>query len=162
MFKHDQINESGFTLVEMVMVIVILGIIAATASTMLSNGFTAFLTGQNVTDADWQGRLAMERLEGDLRAVRSPSDIATATATQLIFTDMSGTSITYQLSGTTLMRNAQVLADGVGGLTFAYYDLNGSATAVLTSIRYISYSLNITQKGTNYTVATTIYPRNLI
>lgn len=153
--------SSGFTLIESLMVIILIGIIAVVSSQILSNGFSAYLTGQNITDADWQGRLSMERMEEDIRAVRSPSDISTATAGQLIFTDSSGTSITYQLSGSSLMRNSQILADGLSGLTFSYFDKNGVSTATLTAIRYISYTLNVTQKGVNFNLATTIYPRNL-
>ena len=91
-------KHAGFTLIELVMVIVILGILAAISSVILSQGFNAYFTGKNVTDASWQGVSALEHVARDLRAIRSPSDMTTATATQFVFTNISGTSITYQLN----------------------------------------------------------------
>jgi prepilin-type N-terminal cleavage/methylation domain-containing protein len=154
-------KQNGFTLIELAMVIVIIGIIAAMASSMISQGFEAYFTGKNVMDADWQGRLALERMARDIREIRSAGDISTMTASQLTFVDLSGNTITYQLSGTNLMRNSQILANGIQSMTLSYFDANGSTTASASAVRYISISLNVTQNNTNITVATAVYARDL-
>jgi hypothetical protein len=79
----------------------------------------------------------------------------------LIFTDMNGNSITYSLSGTSLMRNTQPLADGIGSLTFAYLDRNEAVTSTLANIRYVTVTLTITSNGANYTLTDTLNPRDL-
>lgn len=153
---------SGFTLIELVIVIVILGIIAVASSQMLNTGLNAYITGKNIIDAGQQARLGIERMVRDIHAVRSSSDISSATASQFAFTDTSGNSITYSLSGSSLMRNSQVLADGISNLALTYFDLNGASTSTPANIRYITISLTITQGNTNFSVATSVYPRNLI
>lgn len=152
----------GFTLIELIIVILLMGIIMAVASKMLSQGLTGYLTSKNLIEAEWQGQIGLERMARDIHLIRSLGDISTASASQLIYTDTSGTSITFQLSGTTLMRNSQVLADGVQSLIFSYFNKNGASTSTLSDIRYITISLNVTQNNTNITLTTSIYPRNLV
>src|SRR3990167_6623069 len=149
---------AGFTLIELVMVMVIIGILAAISSVILSQGFNAYFAGKNVTDASWQGVSALEHMARDIRAIRSPSDITAATTSQLVFTNISGSSITYQLSGTTLMRNSQPLADGIQSLTFSYFSRNGAVTATPSLICYIRITLNVTQNNSDFTMTTAIYP----
>jgi prepilin-type N-terminal cleavage/methylation domain-containing protein len=155
-------KNRGFTLIELIIVIVLLGIISVIATKMLAQGFNAYLTGKNILNADWQGRLAMERMVRDIRAIRSPTaGITTATATQLAFTDTNGTDIVYQVSGSNLMRNSQVLADGVQSITFSYFNQNGATTGVLSAIDYITIILNITQNNTTFSLTTSVNARNV-
>ncbi len=44
----------GFTLIEFVIVIVILGLIGAMVGPVIGEGLGAFFSSQNLTDADWQ------------------------------------------------------------------------------------------------------------
>jgi prepilin-type N-terminal cleavage/methylation domain-containing protein len=156
----------GFTLIELVIVITILSIIAGFGSEIISQAFTGYFDSKYLIDADWQARVALERMQRDIREVRSPTDITTAAGSNLIFVDTSGNTITYSLSGTTLNRRTnanavQVLADGIQSIAFTYFDRNGVITATLANIRYITISLNITLNNTNYTVTTSVYGRNL-
>jgi len=154
-------TQQGFTLIELVITIVLTSIIAVISFDMLSQGLTAYLTAKNVTHADQQARLALARMSRDLRSVSSSSAITTATASQITLTNLSGTSISYSLSGTNLLYNTQVLVDGIGSLTFTYYDINGNTTATISAIRYISVSLGVTGNNANFTVSTTMFPPNL-
>ena len=153
-------KHRGFTLVELVLVIIIMSIITAITTPLLQEGFNAYFTSQSLTDADWQSRIAFSRINKELRTIPFPASITTASPTQLVFTDANSNSVTYQLTGSSLMRNSNVLADGVNSLTFGYYDRNGATTATIANIRYISMTLNITQSSANLTIKTVIYPRN--
>lgn len=150
----------GFTIIELIIVIVILSILAVIALPMLSSGFNAYFTARNLSDANWQGRLALARITRDLRALTSNNNITTATATQLTFTNNANTSVSYTISGSNLERNALTLANGVSSVTFDYYTSAGAATAVIANIVYISITLNITQNNTNVTLETVIDLRN--
>lgn len=154
-------KQQGFTLFELIMVITILGIVGVVMTKLLSQGLLAMQTEQQVTDATWQGQIAVQRMVRDIAAVRSPSDISTASADTFAFTDINDNAVTYTLSGSSLTRNGAILADGISSLNFTYQDANGSSTASTIAIRYVTLSLTVTQNSANYTVSTAVTLRNL-
>lgn len=158
-----RLKQDGFSLIELILVIVILSIIAAIGSRMLSGGFNAYFTGRDIIDAEWQGRYAMQRMSRDLRNVRTATtgDLSISSLTQITFTDNSANVITYARNGNTLERNGQPLADGVTDLTFNYLQADGinDATAA-TNVAYITASITVSVNGTNYSRRNTLHPRN--
>lgn len=154
-------HQIGFTLVELVMVIVLVGVISIGVNKIYAQVLTTMLTGQDITDAMWQGRLGIERMVKEIRATRSAVDITTFTSGQYSFTEANGASVSYALSGGSLTRNGVALADGISSLAFTYYDKNGNVTATAASISYIGISMNVTQNNTNFTLTTGVYLRDL-
>lgn len=144
--------------------IVITGIIGALGSMMLYNGFNAYFFGKNLTEIDWQGRLAMERLSRDLRRVRSATaaDLTISPGSQIAFTDVNGTNISYALNGTILERNGQPLADGVSTLGFSYLMNDGKSTAaVVDNVYYITVEMTINNGTANRSFRSTVHPRSI-
>jgi prepilin-type N-terminal cleavage/methylation domain-containing protein len=152
----------GFTLIEIILVIALLAIISAVAVKFYVQQLVAVQTAQNTSDALWQARLAMQRMVTDIGYIQSTSAITTNTSTNLVFTDVTGSSFNYQLSGSSLLCNSQVLANGVNSLTFTYYDKTGAVTATVANIRYIQIALTITKNNTNFSLTTSVYLRELI
>jgi len=153
----------GVTLVEMILVIVLLAVIASLSSTLLSGGFNAYFTQRDIADAAWQGRLALARLTRDLRTVRSPSatDLTISPANQITFVNTAGATVVYALTGTTLTRNGQPLADGISNLNFTYISNDGKTTAAAASaVYYIAASFTVIQGGGNLNWRTLIHPRS--
>lgn len=160
---RDRIQRQarGFTLVELVIVILLLSVISAVGSRLLSAGFNGYLLARDLTDADWQGRIALERMTRELRDIPQGNLNAVA-ANQVSFTDWDNvTLVTYSLAGNTLMRNARPLADGIAALNFTYLDSAFQVTAVPANVRYISVTVNVTQGGTNLSYRSAVYTRNL-
>ena len=161
----DSITKSrGFSLVEMVLVIVITGIIGSIGALIMQRGFASYFTGKDIANADWQGRLALERMARELREIRSATagDISTMTATQITFNDSAGNNISYTIAGTQLTRNGVVLADSINNLTVSYLQNDGRNTAgVATAVYYITISAVVAQDATTTTTyRTTVNPRN--
>ena len=155
-------HNRGFTLIEMVMVIVLAGIIAALGSKMLVAGFSSYQASRDLIQAQWQGTIAMERLSRDLRTIRSATavDLTLTPATQITFTDTNAIVISYTLSGTTLMRNGQPLADGVTSLGFSYIASDGKTTAATAAqTHYVVVDIAVSILGSSYTARTTVHPR---
>ena len=155
-------KQKGFTLVEMILVIIILSIIATVGSQVMSNGFTAYLSGRDMVDAEWQGRYAMQRMSRELRDVRSATagDLVMG-ANQITFTDINANTITYALTGTTLTRNGTALADGVTALEFYYIQADGIVTAAAaTDVSFITVNINVSLNGSNYSLRNTLHPRS--
>lgn len=154
-------KERGFTLIEIVLVIALLGIISVAVMRFYGNSLVATQTMQNTSDALWQARLALERMVIDIRSIRSTADITAYTASNLAFTDINNSSFNYNLSGTNLLCNSQVLANGINSLTFTYYDKSGVITATLANIRYVKIAITVIKQNANFTLTTSVYLREM-
>lgn len=153
----------GFSLIEMIVVIVILGILASVGARIISQGFNSYFGGRSIDKADWQARLALERMSRDLREIRTPTaaDISVLTGTALTYNDIFNNPVAYTLSGTTLTRNGTVLADNIAGLTFQYLQRDGVTVAATAAvIYYITVTVTVTTNNVNVTYRTTVNPRN--
>ena len=148
----------------MVLVIVLTGIVFAIGAMIMTSGFRSYFTAKDISNADWQGRLALERMARELREIRSATagDISTMTATQITFNDSAGNNISYTIAGTQLTRNGVVLADSIVNLTVSYLQNDGRNTAgVATAVYYITISAVVAQDATTTTTyRTTVNPRN--
>ncbi len=155
-------NQRGFSLVELIIVIAILAMLTGITLPLLQTGFNSYFTQRDLSDADWQGRLALSRMARDMRDLATTSNISTATSTQFSFTDNTNTAVSYTLSGTTLQRNGLTLANGVSAMTFSYEDRMGAVAGTVAAIRYVSITLNITQNNTNFTLQSVVDLRNIV
>lgn len=138
-------KKKGFTLIELVMVLVIMSVISLVLGKSLYQAFQTFQTAEQASEADWSGFIAMQRMVSDIHTIRSAASITTISASNFVFTDVSGNSVQYQLSSGNLLRNTQTVTNGITALAFTYYDKNGSVTATASSVRYILISLTATE-----------------
>lgn len=156
--------QRGFSLIELVLTIVLLGIVGAVGTQMLDGGVRAYFASADAANLDWQGRIALERMTRDILRIRSatPGDLTISPATQLTMTDYNGNAVNYSLSGATLVRNADPLADGVSGLNFSYLMSDGTSVAIAaTDVYYITVAFTVTRNNLSRTMRATLQPRNL-
>jgi prepilin-type N-terminal cleavage/methylation domain-containing protein len=169
----------GFTLVELIAVIVLAGILFSFGSALLGKVFSSYSLKQDVADSDWQAKVALERAARELRTVRSATaadlDIASLTQVRFVDTDGNGVCFYYNAAANRVMRSAQaptvgvpgdpcsggqVLADNVTALNFTYWDNTGAATAVVASAYYITVNVTVTEGGYSGQFRTNVRPRN--
>ena len=152
---------AGFTLSELIITIVIMGVIGVVIGKTLFQAYQTFLTSQHVTEIDWQGFFALERMTNDLHTIRSAADITTIQPSQLAFVDVNGNTIQYQLSNNLLMRNSQTVASGIQSLNLNYMDNNGVTTATPSAVRNISLSVTIAAGGLTSSFSTLVATRGM-
>ena len=97
----------------------------------------------------------------DLRAIRSSSDITAISSASITYNDVSANTMAYSINGSSqLVRTSnsvdQILAEGMGSLSFSYYNSVGAVTATPSLVRYIIVNL-----GTQEPIAT-IFPWNIV
>ncbi len=161
-------GERGLTLIEIVMVIVIVGILAGGSMIYIRQvielwDFTSF-RGEIVA----QGRVALGRMSRDIRQIRNGTAVFYANGTRFQFNDINNASVNYYLfNSINLMRNNDILADGVSSLIFSYYNqtnqiiVNPLVSPQETDIRRINIKLNIFSGNQNKTLETQVCPRNI-
>jgi prepilin-type N-terminal cleavage/methylation domain-containing protein len=154
-------KSKGFTLLEVIIVIVVLGIVASITGPMIYTAAEASKTQGDLSTVLGQARTSMIRMSRDLRNIRSNSatDLAIG-ASSLSMVEVDTSSVAYTLSGSDLLRNGQILAQGISNLAFSYYDSSGAVTAVSTSVRYIGFSFTATQNDVSDTYHGLVYLRN--
>lgn len=154
-------TQHGFTLIEFILTLVIMGIISVTIGRILFHSYQTFLTAQNISEVDWQGFLVLEKLVDDIHAIRSNTSISTAGTNQLVFTDVNGNTVQYQFSGTSILRNSIVLANKAQSFSLSYRDKNGTVTATPSAIAYISVTVTMLQNNLALPFSTTAALRDI-
>lgn len=98
--RPGQIGQKGFTLLEMVLTIIILAIVGTIGAQLLSGGFSAYFTSQDLMTVTKQGEYAVQRMARELRSAQSCAGV-TVTSGQISFKDSAGTNISFsQIAGT--------------------------------------------------------------
>ncbi len=165
--RSSILRQRGFSLVELIVVIVVLGIVASMGAIVVRDGMLGYLRGREITSADWQGRLALERIARELRDI-APSSGATINitnascgSTAFTYSDINAAPISYTQSATTLLRNGQPLADNVTGLRFYCLQNDGQTyTTTPSAVYYVTISMVVATTNTSATYRTTVKPRS--
>lgn len=172
--------QAGFTLIELVMVMVILGIVGFTVSALLSGGVGAFRAGREAVDTLSELRLTSERIARELRTVRrnpgTPTDFdfLAKTDTSVQFRrwddDTNWTTVTISASGSnvtidysTVTGGPYTLTHSLGSLDFDYLDSNGAETVVNANVAFIDIELSLVDSASppnNYPQRTRVALRN--
>lgn len=160
-------DQRGFTLVELVLTVVLVGIVAGMASVFLRQGLNAFIAEDARADITNQAGLAVERMAREIRTLRSrtAADIpGCCSAATLSFVDLSGNNIVYTAAGNTITRNGTALATGGAvALTFSYFQQDGVTPATLaTQVWSIQVDLTITKSGESQVYRVRVHPRNIV
>jgi len=158
---------AGFTLIEVVITLIVLGVLATIGATVMSRGFLSYFVGREIARDDAQGRLALERMARELRTVRSTADLNIGVANQITITDFYQNVIVYKRNaGTSQLERSQdsgttfqPLADNVGTLTISYLQNDGTTTAaVAANVYYITVLLTVASSNVNLTYRSTFKP----
>jgi prepilin-type N-terminal cleavage/methylation domain-containing protein len=168
-------QSNGFTLIEIVITIVLITILSGLAAVIILQGVRAYSDEKNRSDVHYQARIAMERMAREIRLIRSQTvgDIPTMGATDLVFCDVTGRAIEFQLSGTALNRRESATCSppawggwnalstsGVNPLTFTYLDSAGAGGATAVNLWFVEINLTDTQGSESLQMRTRVHPRN--
>jgi prepilin-type N-terminal cleavage/methylation domain-containing protein len=171
-------NSKGFTLIEAIITIVIVGIISSIAALIILEGMKASSKEQNLSGVHYQARIAMERMGREIRLIRwnttlAQADVTTMTATDLIFCDVTGKAVEFQLAGSVLNRRESATcsplawggwntlsSSGVNPLTFSYLDSTGAGGATAANLWFVDINLTDTQGSDSLQMRSRVHPRN--
>lgn len=171
-------THKGFTLIELVITMTLIGIIAYIVAIALSTGIKAYFTTDFRKEALDQTRIAMERMTREIRNLRDSDDVGASSGTQFCFTDTEGTQINYSYSGSDIKRDTGNCAPGSGAtlstnitsFSFSYIRANGTSDAGFvdtdpddpaTDTKRIRITFTATISTEPVTLQSEVWPRSL-
>lgn len=145
--------NSGFTLIELTVVILVLAIIAAVMAPLMANSFRAYETNQSNLVTLSKLRYATERMAREVREVRfnGTNYQITMGLTSLSFTknDAANTVVTITAAPPLVTLQYSVppmsatLTDQVGALQFRYFNIDNIETASNVDVAYVDMELTL-------------------
>jgi len=118
-------NQKGFSLIEMMVVVVILGVIVLGLVTFFTGGTKSWVAGQYQLAAQRNARQAMDRMVAE---IRKASDIIanSTTSKEINFNTPWNSNLNYSWSGKKwdpIFEDINSLINNVQILTFQYFDI---------------------------------------
>ncbi|MDH3393188.1 MAG: prepilin-type N-terminal cleavage/methylation domain-containing protein [Desulfobulbaceae bacterium] len=162
--KDFRVGSDGFTMLEMILVLALVGIIGSIAMFGLLNLTRSFTFVKESGVVVGKAQLAMLRLSKEFSSIKT----ATGNATSLSFTAVrpaGDEDHAVVLSGSNLLLDGEILTDQVNSFSLSYYDTfdGAAATAWSDTSKIIGISLSVNgPEGISPIFQTRITARNTL
>lgn len=172
-----QVEKSGFTLVELIMVLVLTGILVAFSGMFLTTGIKSYIFSKNSSEEALKAQVALDRVALELRHLNEISDFAQNDFIEYKNgrSELSGTRrLKYDSGSKTLFLHVDnpvtgyILLDGIESflLSVERQDTNGdgnveTAPAYTTDVQSITIEIDRNVNDTLLKFEKKIYPRDL-
>lgn len=153
-------DATRVNLADLLVAAAVFGIVSAAVLTVLQEGLQGYTIGASRAESQQSGRVALERLAGEIRAAgrgRRPAAFAAISVAEptriVLHSDLdgdgavtsAGETITWHLAGTTLRRDAgggaQPVIDGVRSFALTYLDALDRPVAAPDDVRSVVITL---------------------
>ena len=143
MRKHPAGNENGFTMIEVIVSLVLIGIMAALAGMFFVSITKGYIFSQQNNDTSLKAQVAMAKMVKEIGSLRIETDTITAAAATSVTFTRTANNHTIDLFGTLIRFDNVTLVDNVTAFTLTYFDNAGVATATLANIRRVDITLSM-------------------
>jgi len=168
-------KQAGFSLIEMIMVLLLLGVMGVGLGFGISHVVNGFMVSREAAAVAAKGQLALIRLAREFRVVTS---VTSASATSITFVALHGVNpdgtpdnqtYTVTKSGDTITLNDgggnnDILVDQVNSLAFAYFDTYGGSAETTWTVDRTIIQVTIVlngPEGSTLSFTTRVTPRNI-
>ena len=160
MIKYLAKKMRAVTLRELIIVIVLIGIVAGILGTILRQISSTYLMQKQVTEAGWQARLALFRMERELTEATSLTGSTSSTVLSFV-SPQDNATVNYSRTGTILYRGNYPIVRNVSAFTVGGLNKSFVATSTVSEMHCVTLALTITYEQNTIPLSTTVCPRNL-
>ncbi|MBI2413988.1 MAG: type II secretion system protein [Deltaproteobacteria bacterium] len=177
--KTGALDTRGFTLIETVMVIVLVGVIGTVVSSLLYQGSKSIEAGDVRKELSSQGRLAVERASREMRLMRcttagnsckpQAADITAWTATDIRFVTTNYERIGLRFDAGQLKLSygtgpapdvEYALANNLSAASFEYLKSDGTPAAAVNEIWTIRLDMTLASGAETVPFRASVHPRS--
>jgi prepilin-type N-terminal cleavage/methylation domain-containing protein len=158
-------RSNGFTLIEIVITIVLISIISGLAAVIILQGVKGYSAEDQRSNLHYQARIAMERMEREIRLIRGQgADITTMALTNLQYVDINNSTVGFSWANPTLSRwngvGNDVLASSITAFSFTYLQQDGATAATAANVWFIDIAMTSQQGSDSLVMHSRVHPRN--
>ncbi len=159
-------KNNGFTLIEYIIVIVVMGVISSVLAVVVLGGVRAFNAVVVQEELIAGAETTLEILSREIRNSSGPAGVFSAGSEIFSFKDVHGKDISYYSGGGFIMRNGAKAAGNPGRVEFIYLDARGEtlqtpvAPEYLNNIKLIQIELLLSSGERNVKLSSLVRPRN--
>jgi prepilin-type N-terminal cleavage/methylation domain-containing protein len=163
--------QKGFTLIELITTLILVGIIGAFASFFLYTGIRGFLTSRFSSETALQAQIALDRISSELRYIQAlVNPPPTATNIEYRSSDLTGVRrLSYNSANREILLGVDgitnVLLDNVSAFTLSWtaMDLDGSGGGnnEVSEFR-VAFTVSSAASDNDAAFAAEIYPRSML
>ncbi len=155
-------SDRGFTLIEVVTIVVVLSILALFTSSFIDNAVKTYMLAKKERNIHQEASYIMERMTRELRDMVNPLSWTTGTtqdslqfSRQHVTPQDSNTTITFQRNTATNMfyRNSYLMGENVTQFTIVRNSTNCN--------RYFTLTITLSEGGQTFSLTSSIAPKNL-
>ncbi len=161
--RERSTSQCGFTLIELVITTLVIGVIAYVVAVALSGGMKAYFTADFRDEALDQVRVAMERMTREIRNLKDSSSVTASSTALFNFVDIDGNNVNYSYANPNIMRNGNVLSTDITSFSFGYIRTNGTVDATFSAAntKRIRVSIVSTINTESVSIQSEVWPRSL-
>jgi len=159
-------KNQGYSLLELVLIIAIVGIIAGIVARFFVQGFNIYDFVDERKTIVRESRLAIHFMNRDFRQVRGNNGVDIAAANQFKYWDYNNNEIMYQFSNGEIKRKGYALSENVKSFQFRYLKADGGYLTVPVTSDSLIFIWNVESEFTvedgdhSKRFVVRVYPRN--
>jgi prepilin-type N-terminal cleavage/methylation domain-containing protein len=160
----SNVPEEGFTLVELIVTIVLVGIIGTFTTLFMYTGLNSYLRAKDTSEGALKAQIALDRISMELRNIEKINAFSQDSQIDYDSRSLGDNRIILHNAGVISLdggSGARELLDGVSNfaMTITAADLNNSA-GVKEEVQAINVSFNVGEIGRLFSAR--IFPRNMV
>ena len=146
-------RSQGFSLIELIIVIVLMGIVCGIPLQILSQSYKNYYTAKAIIVMANTTNIAVDTI---MREIRNAQSLSNIDASSITFVNQQGQTVEIYWQNTQLLQSingtANVLCNNVSNFNLVYFDSTYTSTTIAGDVTYVTLNISINPNGLLYSL----------